>query len=647
MSLKRFVTWVIKAEPLLLALAVPVLVLPASYVWLAQRGLNAYDALGDPALAWPSRLSYLALALIALPWLARWARDGALLRRTPLDLPIVLFLLAMVLGLWPSVDRSHSLTMLLGIVAGIALCYGAWHWGNRSPAQRIWPLVTLLVLGGAALAALGFLQTDWQEAQQRGGAFLAPLHAQLSVLPALGAKRLNPSVLGNTLILVIPLAAAGLVAARRSLSRLGLAAALLLMLGYVVTVWSRGDLLALALTAVLALILWLRRGREVLVGLGAGVVGALVIALLLYPAALSTLADLAARIYPSRAMVWTRALYIIGDHPFTGAGLDDFRPIARNSYPYFNIAFDQSEHAHSWPLQAGVDGGVLGLLAVLGLAAQFYVTAETPYGGPGIWQKPWRNPNDAGTIRGFTTEQAQGSSMEYAVGSRAWDHRPADSLLPTSYSLLRTGFLAGFTAFFIGSLYDNGTMSAPRGALFFWLFLGAAMVALRWAARGPESPPPPLRRGEKGRQVALGVLCLVLGGVLIWAGWPWAQALWHNNLASVARNQGLYTVTMSDAERAGKATQAVEGYQRALSAAPELAGAHRNLGVLYWQAARPAESAQSISWTTALPLAPAAFFGGVPRPEDGFAAATARELGVTLALAPGDAVAQGLLRIAN
>jgi len=51
--LKRVAGWVISAEPLLLIVAVPVLVMPASYLWKAQRGLNAYDALGDPSLAWP------------------------------------------------------------------------------------------------------------------------------------------------------------------------------------------------------------------------------------------------------------------------------------------------------------------------------------------------------------------------------------------------------------------------------------------------------------------------------------------------------------------------------------------------------------------------------------------------------------------
>ena len=143
------------------------------------------------------------------------------------------------------------------------------------------------------------------------------------------------------------------------------------MLGYVLTAWSRGDLLALAATAALAILLGHQRWREALLGLGVGA-GAAVLALaLLSP---GTLPMLWQRVYPARAAVWTRALYIIGDHPFTGAGLDNFRAVARNSYPYFNPAFDQTEHAHSWPLQAGVDGGLLGIAAVLWLAVAFYAS---------------------------------------------------------------------------------------------------------------------------------------------------------------------------------------------------------------------------------------------------------------------------------
>ena len=65
---------------------------------------------------------------------------------------------------------------------------------------------------------------------------------------------------------------------------------------------------------------------------------------------------------------------MIRDYPFTGIGLDTFRLVAQNEYPYFNYAFNQTEHPHNIFLQAGVDGGVLGLLALLWLIVAFYRT---------------------------------------------------------------------------------------------------------------------------------------------------------------------------------------------------------------------------------------------------------------------------------
>jgi hypothetical protein len=652
---RRITTWVIEAEPLLLALAVPVLVLQPSHLWRMQRGLSDYDALGDPALAWPSRLSFLALALIALPWLARWARDGSPLRRTPLDLPIGLYLATKVLGLWPSVDRAHSLTTLLGIVGGVALYYGAWHWGAQAPSRRIWPLVALPVLLGAGLAVLGLLQTDWTLVQRNGAGFLVPLHSWLSELPHVGERRIDPRGLDDAMIIVVPLAAAGLFAARGVVARLVLALAFLLTLTYVVAVWSRGDLLALALAALLVLVFQLRRGHEVALGLGAGAVAALTGVLLLSPGAASSLAE---RIYPSRDMVWTRALYIIEDHPFTGAGLDDFRPIARNSYPYFNIAYDQTEHAHSWPLQAGVDGGVLGVVSVFWLAGAFYVSAVRA----GNRLSHTKNTKDS-LSHTKNTETTKDSLSHTKNTKTTKDYTNPYSDISASFAIsavernprtfvpfvifvckMKPGFVAGFTAFFIGSLYDNGTMGTPRGALLLWLFLAAAMVALH----RPSMVAPVARRSLPARWgVAAAVVCLVAGAGLVWDNRAWVQALYENNMACVARNWGLYTADMGDGQRANLAEQAVAGYQRAVAAAPELAAAHRNLGLLYWQASTPKESTRSIGWTVGLTAAPLAFFQGMPQPEGGFAAAAQDELDVALSLAPLDAVAGGVNELAR
>lgn len=617
---RRVATWIIKAEPLLLLFAVPVLVLPPAYLWKAQRGLNAYDALGDPSLAWPGPLSYLALALLALPWLARTVRDGSPLRPTPLDWPIALYLATMAMGLWPSTDRAHSLNTLLGLEGGVALYYGVWHWATEEKREtRTWLLVGLLIAAGAALAVLGFMQTDWALAQKKGAAFLAPLHDHLAGLPKLGAKRLNGSVVAGTLIIVIPLAVTLLAASRgerrtrpgteRWLAPVALILAVALMLGYVLTVWSRGDLLALAATAVLASLSRYQRGRETLLGLGLGAAAAGLGLLIFSPGTLMSLGD---RIHPGRAEVWTRALYIIGDHLFTGAGLDNFRVIARNSYPYFNATFDQSEHAHSWPLQAGVDGGLLGVVAVLWLAFAFYNA---------LWTKARSERNPATCPEPRRRE------------SRRESRRVRN---------LPFGFLAGFTAFLIGHLWDSGTMSGPRGALLVWTFLGAAMAVTTGNGQRVRGKRPAQRNWKR---IAAGA-AILLAVVLIWNG-RWIAGTFYNNMACVYRNQGLYTPELSDEERATRAAQALVVYRQALGAAPNLAPVHRNLGVLYYQAATAEETARHISWTIGFDFEPSAFFHSIEPPATGYLPSAKDHLEKAVHLAPGDVIARYYLEEAQ
>jgi hypothetical protein len=627
---RRVATWIIEAEPLLLVFAVPVLVLPPAYLWKAQRGLNAYDALGDPSLAWPGPLSYLALALLTLPWLARTVRDGSPLRPTPLDWPIALYLATMTMGLWPSTDRAHSLNTLLGLEGGVALYYGVWHWAteekrqlepkrNRKWETRTWLLVGLLITAGAALAVLGFMQTDWALAQKKGAAFLAPLHDHLAGLPKLGAKRLNGSVVAGTLIIVIPLAVTLLAASRgerrpqsgaeRWLAPAALVLAVALMLGYVLTVWSRGDLLALAATAVLAALFRHRRGRETLLGLGLGAAAAGLGLLIFSPGTLMALGD---RIHPGRAEVWTRALYIIGDHLFTGAGLDNFRVIARNSYPYFNATFDQSEHAHSWPLQAGVDGGLLGVVAVLWLAVAFYNALRTK-------ARSERNPT---------------TCLEPRPDPRRRESQRIRNL--------PFGFLAGFTAFLIGHLWDSGAMSGPRGALLVWTFLGAAMAVTMGNGQRVRGKRPAQRNWKR---IAAGAVILLAVG-LIWNG-RWIAGTFYNNMACVYRNQGLYTRELSDEERATRAAQALVIYRQALGAAPNLAPAHRNLGVLYYQAATAEEAAKHISGTISLGFEPNAFFHSIEPPATGYLPSAMDHLETAMRLAPEDVIARHYLEEAQ
>jgi putative inorganic carbon (hco3(-)) transporter len=70
----------------------------------------------------------------------------------------------------------------------------------------------------------------------------------------------------------------------------------------------------------------------------------------------------------SRVEIWSRAIYGLQDFPFTGMGMNTFREVVHVLYPLFMIAPDNDfGHAHNEFLQAGLDLGIPGMIAFIGL----------------------------------------------------------------------------------------------------------------------------------------------------------------------------------------------------------------------------------------------------------------------------------------
>lgn len=602
--LKSSADSVLDHELLLLAVALPILVLPRAYIWKFQRGLNAYAPLEDSSLAYPGPLTYLALGLIALPWLLRLARRGHLTSRTPLDGPIALYVLTAAIGLWPSVDPAFSLDRFLGMVAGVALYYGLVNWAgadNRlgSRIARTWVLVGLLLAGGMALAVFAFLQTDWSvQPVSQYNALFQPVYNLLVGLPKVATKGICISVIAGTLIVVIPIGLCLLFAPIKRVWKLLLLISQLLLTSHVILGWSRGDMLALALTLLILPGFVNRRWRWFLAGIVTLFLGTAIILWAGNHLGLFSfsLFDFLSRLCPSRWQVWTRAVYMIRDYPFTGVGLDTFRIIAQNNYPYFDHAFDQTEHAHNLFLQAGVDQGALGIIAVLWMVVAFYLAA-------------WR-----------ANEITRSWIVEHRTATAERQSTASNQLSVVNYQWLAAGLTGGFTAFLIGSLFDNGVASTARMALVIWAVLGLMMAvvrALSWELR-TESPGQGMF-AAKGRVVSTGLLgpkgfvaaAITLAFVLAIAGYPTVAGAFYNNLGNVYRDQGLYAQGLSDSDRADYGQKALASLERAVEVDHRNGWAHGNLGILYYKAANSQEVCNRIGRTPGLRFQPSGFFEGL------------------------------------
>ena len=346
-------------------------------------------ALGGPA--WWQRLLWGAAALSALgiAWRApqppvsgdrpRRAARWPLPAVTPVDLPVAVMALWLPVTLWASADRALSYAGAWRLLGGIALFYAVAGFA-RSPG-RLAAVAALAVLLGAGLALLAPLAvTAWPAGKLFG---LSPLLAE----------DVNPNVLAGGLALVWPLVASlGLARYgggrwRVALVRAGLAAALLLVSAVLVLTQSRGAWLALALGALVALGLrwpwaWLSLPAAVLAADGALLAGA-------GPRLLDSLCQTGTiTSWAGREEIWSRALLMIEDFPFTGIGLATFDRVQPLLYPLFTQAGREVHHAHNLFLQVAVDLGLVGLVAYLalllgGLHAAWQAWRQAVAGGDG------------------------------------------------------------------------------------------------------------------------------------------------------------------------------------------------------------------------------------------------------------------------
>jgi len=358
-----------------------------------------------PLLLFPNRLSRLGLILIALLWLIRWVARGHITVRTPVDVPIIGLLVMIPMALYASVDLAMSRVTLYQILAGVALFYGL---ANTLRSERdVGQMAFWLVLGGGGLALISPLGTTWKS----GRLFNLPsiYRAFRTVLPDM----INANVLAGALVLIIPIGISLLLQPRWSNSarpgspdpgpkrgfstcpepgrrnplkaflgdplRLAVGLAVVLIVAITALTQSRGAYVALAVGM---LVFAIAVNRCFLV-LGLAAVLGLVAAVQL--AGMETVGEVLLTIdalggWAVREEIWSRAIYVTQDFPYTGVGLGTFGKVVSILYPLFLVGPDVDVgHAHNLFLQVAVDLGLPGLVAFVGLLSGSLMAAWKAY----------------------------------------------------------------------------------------------------------------------------------------------------------------------------------------------------------------------------------------------------------------------------
>jgi putative inorganic carbon (HCO3(-)) transporter len=487
-----------------------------------------------PLLLFPGRATPVAVVVIGLVWLARRITTGRLTRPSAMNWPQILLVVMAIIGYLVSVDRQLSEPKLWGIVLQAALFFAALN-GLRARRHVAW-LAAGIVSLTAAVALISLVGTQWDVVRLASLPLYDRLPQLLRNIPdsglSPGQEFFHPREVGATMGMLLPFVTAIMLFG--SPRWLRLAAVPVLLLGGFVLMLSQALMGLFGLLVGWAIIaLWWRRWTIIPIALL--VVGLVILGVSAapadWPAWLFSLDNPIGAGVLLRLDMWSRAVAMIADMPYTGVGLNTY-PLIQTHF-YIGYLLGPEPHAHNLLLQTAVDLGLPGLIGLLWLLGAFYLTA-------------WR------------------------VGRQLAD-RPLQAVL--------IGAVAGVTAYVAGGALDVMTLGAkPVAALS--LFLGL-VGALHWLSQpmpltDQATVPPRLRLAGL---VAPGLLLLAL--VISVALRPAAVL---TNQALIPAHQTIYAARQLGRLPPTPAAQAAAWLPQAIARDPQNAELHAVYGsLLAWE----------------------------------------------------------------
>lgn len=282
--------------------------------------------------------------------------------KTPLDAPLAIFTLVMFISAATSFARGNSINIFLVYFAFVLSYYLAVN-AVRTKRQ-LFALITAMLFAGVGVALYGIYQhifgfaegTTWTDTDMFED-------IATRVISTFG----NPNVLGEYLLLLIPIGAGYILARPSSFNKLvSLAVTALLSLCMVYT-YSRGNWIGLMVA--IALFFMFYDGRIVWLG-----VIAMFFAPLLLPQTvinrLMSVGDTADTSTSYRVYIWMGTISMLRDYWLCGVGLgtEAFNAI----YPYYSYSGIVAPHSHNLYLQIITENGFLGIITFLSIIFTYY-----------------------------------------------------------------------------------------------------------------------------------------------------------------------------------------------------------------------------------------------------------------------------------
>ena len=346
------------------------------------------------------------------------------LKPSPLGVWIVLYVGMYLVGTLTSVDLHGSL--YVGLLTALFILFAAALYHAVDTKKQLDLLVTLLVMAGAVESLYGILQYVFRWGYQSAAWVDSAMFSSISF--RVGGTMQNPNMLGQYLILMLPLAGARLLSAKERRQRLFYFCCCGVMCLCVLLTFSRGAWLGLLFAG--AIFLTILKPRLLL-----ALPFVLLALYLVLPSTITerflSIGDLGDRSTNYRVMIWKGTLDMLSDgYWITGIGPGE--AAFNRVYPRYCYATVVAPHAHNLFLQIVCDAGVAALLIFLLLL-----------------------------LRSFRTQCAA-----------LWKGSCGES------RLLQVAFLSGTAGFLLQAMTDYSFYNY-RVMLLFWVYLSAGMLAAR------------------------------------------------------------------------------------------------------------------------------------------------------------------------
>lgn len=324
-------------------------------------------------LLFPSSWMWLGFLAAPVLWLARWRARGAPFPALGVNLPLVIFLTMVALGLVITPAPDLAIATVGQLIAGVTIFFALTDYLNEP--KRIWVVASALVMLGVAFALIAPFTVSWSANKLFGlPAFYEAWWPHLR-------EETNPNILAGALAPIVPLALALVVQGERRRQILG-AIALAPILLILILLQSRGAVFGLAMGLVVWLALY---NRWVLPFVPLGLLAILAINHAMGAVSLANLfygetnAGSPGTLL-QRQDLWLQSLFLIRQSPVFGIGLSGYPRVAPITWPHSPAQPGGSpNHAHNLFLQIALDTGVVGLAAftaILWLALRSVWTAR-------------------------------------------------------------------------------------------------------------------------------------------------------------------------------------------------------------------------------------------------------------------------------